>query len=31
MKDDEFVKIRYSRAGGNPGCMKDIEKIGFPF
>jgi hypothetical protein len=28
---DEFAKNRHSPAGANQGCMKCIEKTGFPF
>jgi hypothetical protein len=28
---DDFPTSRHSRAGGNPGSMRDLEKTGFPF
>ena len=31
LKDDDLVKSRHSRVGGNPGPTKPIENTGFPF
>jgi hypothetical protein len=30
-KDDDYVKSRHSRVGGNPESMELIEITGFPF